>query len=182
MTLELATFAFDKRYLFCAQFSKPWHFSWWFSLSSPKKVLFLSWLNIQYESWTLLTKKLHFGASPSISDNSTYSFVIFYRKKRKGKKEKLVLITKIVEDEQVQACTVKKTNAELAFEKMREKMVSYVPIFTVYSLSYLSEIAMVGQDEQILILMLLQKFSIFLWFSSSHRWNSTKFNFFSLFS
>lgn len=50
---------------------------------------------------------------------------LFYRKKDKnGKKKKLVEVSKIIEEEKPQKVEVKRTKAELAFQKMQEKMVS----------------------------------------------------------
>lgn len=49
----------------------------------------------------------------------------FRRKKdKKGKKKKLVEVLKITKEETPQKVEVKRTKAELAFQKMQEKMVS----------------------------------------------------------
>ena len=54
----------------------------------------------------------------------------FYRKKDKdGKKKKLVEVSKIIEEEKPQTIEVKRTKAELAFQKMQEKMVSICSLF-----------------------------------------------------
>lgn len=52
-------------------------------------------------------------------------FFFFNRKKNKeGKKKKLVEVTKIMEEEQSKVIEIKRTKAEIAFQKMQEKMVS----------------------------------------------------------
>lgn len=58
---------------------------------------------------------------------------MFRRKKNKdGKKKKLVEVSKIIEEEKPEKVEVIRTKAELAFQKMQEKMVrcTYI-IFTV---------------------------------------------------
>jgi hypothetical protein len=47
------------------------------------------------------------------------------KKKKHGEKKKLVEVSKIVEEEKPQKIEVKRTKAELAFQKMQEKMVRY---------------------------------------------------------
>ncbi|KYN37775.1 Protein FAM32A [Trachymyrmex septentrionalis] len=44
------------------------------------------------------------------------------KKDKKGKKKKLVEVSKIIEEEKPQMVEVKRTKAELAFQKMQEKM------------------------------------------------------------
>lgn len=44
------------------------------------------------------------------------------KKEKHGKKKKLVEVSKIVEEEKPTKVEVKRTNAELAFQKMQEKM------------------------------------------------------------
>lgn len=54
-----------------------------------------------------------------------FFFFFFNRKKNKeGKKKKLVEVTKIMEEEQSKVIEIKRTKAEIAFQKMQEKMVS----------------------------------------------------------
>jgi len=47
------------------------------------------------------------------------------KKKKHGEKKKLVEVSKIVEEEKPQKIEVKRTKAELAFQKMQEKMVKH---------------------------------------------------------
>jgi len=47
------------------------------------------------------------------------------KKKKHGEKKKLVEVSKIVEEEKSQKVEIKRTKAELAFQKMQEKMVRY---------------------------------------------------------
>nr|XP_012225944.1 PREDICTED: protein FAM32A [Linepithema humile] len=44
------------------------------------------------------------------------------KKNKDGKKEKLVEVSKIIEEEKPETVEVKRTKAELAFQKMQEKM------------------------------------------------------------
>ncbi|XP_060813354.1 protein FAM32A [Bombus pascuorum] len=48
--------------------------------------------------------------------------VIKKKKNKEGKKKKLVEVTKIMEEEQSKAVEIKRTKAEIAFQKMQEKM------------------------------------------------------------
>jgi len=57
----------------------------------------------------------------------------FCRKKdKKGKKKKLVEVSKIIEEEKSPNVEVKRTQAELAFQKMQEKMVSTYNSYQTY--------------------------------------------------
>ncbi|KAG7214005.1 hypothetical protein KM043_001375 [Ampulex compressa] len=44
------------------------------------------------------------------------------KKNKEGKKKKLVEVTKIIEEEKPKAAEIKHTKAEIAFQKMQEKM------------------------------------------------------------
>lgn len=44
------------------------------------------------------------------------------KKNKEGKKKKLVEVTKIAEEEELKTVEIKKTKAEIAFQKMQEKM------------------------------------------------------------
>ncbi|XP_033194719.1 protein FAM32A [Bombus vosnesenskii] len=48
--------------------------------------------------------------------------VIKKKKNKEGKKKKLVEVTKITEEEQSKVIEIKRTKAEIAFQKMQEKM------------------------------------------------------------
>ncbi|XP_003700458.1 protein FAM32A [Megachile rotundata] len=48
--------------------------------------------------------------------------VIKKKKNKEGKKKKLVEVTKVLEEEKSKSVEVKRTKAEIAFQKMQEKM------------------------------------------------------------
>lgn len=48
--------------------------------------------------------------------------VIKKKKNKEGKKKKLVEVTKVLEEEKCKSVEVKRTKAEIAFQKMQEKM------------------------------------------------------------
>ncbi|XP_043595974.1 protein FAM32A [Bombus pyrosoma] len=48
--------------------------------------------------------------------------VIKKKKNKEGKKKKLVEVTKIMEEDQSKVIEIKRTKAEIAFQKMQEKM------------------------------------------------------------
>jgi len=63
----------------------------------------------------------------------------FCRKKdKKGKKKKLVEVSKIIEEEKSPNVEVKRTKAELAFQKMQEKMVSIIAIRYIIAIKHMS--------------------------------------------
>lgn len=52
------------------------------------------------------------------------SFLSCRKKRKDEKKKKLVEVSKIIEEEKSPKVEVKRTKAEMAFQKMQEKMVS----------------------------------------------------------
>lgn len=56
------------------------------------------------------------------------------KKNKEGRKKKLVEVTKIIEEEKSKTTEIKRTNAEIAFQKMQEKMVSDLLIKKLYTI------------------------------------------------
>lgn len=62
--------------------------------------------------------------APIGTSNRDKLFSFCRKKDKKGKKKKLVEVSKIIEEEKPQKTEITRTKAELAFQKMQEKMVS----------------------------------------------------------